>query len=216
MSNAQLINHNNEFYLELGKLKTEHTAFLCKSFEQLPPSDYKDGKFRLRRFSHFKFKNNQLTHLPKKGFLQSVEFNQFQGDIERQYEEIEKEVIQSPAFLEMFQHFKSIANVNDNADIDVHQIRISSNSGEKRPVTPEGVHQDGYKHIGIFSIQRKHIKEGGDLCIHDSKQNKPFIQYSFDHGEFIVLNDKRFWHSATDIVAEDQHNGIMDVFVLTA
>jgi len=84
MSNAQLINEGNDFYLELGKLKPEHNAFLCKSFDHLPSSDYKDGEFRLRRFSHFNFKNNQLTHLPKKGFLQSAEFNQFQGNIERQ------------------------------------------------------------------------------------------------------------------------------------
>jgi len=116
----------------------------------------------------------------------------------------------------MLQHFKAIAKVADSADIDVHQIRVSSYSGEKRPATPEGVHQDGFEHIAIFGIQRKHIKEGGDLCIHDAKHNKPFIQYSFDHGEFIVLNDQRFWHSATDIVAEDQQHGSMDVFILTA
>ena len=106
--------------------------------------------------------------------------------------------------------------LSNNANIDVHQIRIFAKPTKQRPITPEGVHQDGYKHIAICTVQRKNIKEGGDLCIHSSKDSKPFIKYSFDAGEFIVMNDQRFWHSATDIIADKEDKAIMDVFVLTA
>ena len=216
MSNTQLKEEAPKFYLELGQLKKTHTEFLSQSFHNLPTSSYKDGDYRLRRFSHFNFKDNILTQLPHKVFSQSNEFNKFQGNVERDYEEIESDVINSSAFLEIFQQFKSMANVSDSADIDVHQIRIFAKPAKQRPITPEGVHQDGYKHIAICTVQRKHIKEGGDLCILISKEDKPFIKYSFDAGEFIVMNDQRFWHSATDIIAEEQHKAIMDVFVLTA
>jgi hypothetical protein len=214
MSHSLLQYKDDDFYLQLGQLNQNHTQYLCRSFDNLTTNSYKDGEFRLRRFSHFNFKNNQINQLPHKGFLQSAEFNDYQGGVERHFDEIEADVVKSYAFLELFKQFKSMTNFSDDTNIDVHQMRISTLSGEQRPLTPEGVHQDGYQHIAICILQRKHIKEGGDLCIHTSKESDAFMQYTFDAGEFIVLNDQRFWHSGTDIIASEKHDAIMDAFIL--
>lgn len=214
---AILKGDNPDFFLELGQLSLNSTRFLAQSFERLPESPYKDGQYRLRRFSHFNFANDRLNHLQHKDFLQSGKVNTFQGGVERQYQEIETDVIASPAFVELFQHFKRMAKVADDADIDVHQIRIRAQAGESVPVAPEGVHQDGFDRIGLYFIQRDHLKKGGNLRVHTEKESKAFIDHQFDSGEFIVLNDRRFWHSASSIVPEDGlDEGHLDVFVLTA
>jgi hypothetical protein len=205
-----------QFYLELGQLNQQNNEILAESFNNLPPNPYADGNFRLRRFSHFTFKNNTLSHLPQKDFVQSQELNAFQGGVVRRYEEIEDGLINNDAFKEMFFHFKNMAHLDDNADIEVHQIRIKAKQGKEADVAPEGVHQDGFDRIGIFVIRREHLKAGGNLRIHLEKESEPFISHKFDHGEFVVLNDKRFWHSAAKILPEEGHEGYMDVFVLTA
>ncbi|AWB68753.1 hypothetical protein C2869_21170 [Saccharobesus litoralis] len=211
------VHHFNDenFFLELGQLDPENVAFLADSFQRLPSNPYKDGSFRVRRFSHFKCVNDDLTHLPHKKFTQSAVYNRFQGDVVRDYEEIEDEVVESEAFVEMFHYFKTMAHVKDHADIDVHQIRVLASANHNTPVAPEGVHQDGFDKIGIFVIRREHIT-GGEINVHLSRDTKPIMSYAFDHGEFIILNDKRFWHGAATISATDEQNAYMDVFVLTA
>jgi len=204
-----------DFLLELGQLNVNHVAQLSTSFDRLPSSEYLDGQYRLRRYSNFNFSSDTLTKLPSRSFQQSSDLNVFQGNIKRNYEEIEQNIIDSDAFVELFARFKNITSLKDEAEIEVHQIRIITNGETSSQVTPEGVHQDGYQNIGIFSIESNNIT-GGELNIHTQKQAKPFIKHKFDHGEFVVLNDERYWHSAEDIHATDSGSAYMDLFVLTA
>lgn len=207
--------NTKDFLLELGQLNENHVTQLSASFSNLPTSDYLDGDYRLRRYSHFNFSANKLTKLPIKAFEQSLDFNAFQGNVERQYEEIEQEVINSEAFVEIFTRFKGITNLDDKADIDVHQMRIIAKDNKFSQVTPEGVHQDGYKNIGIFFIDNN-ASIGGELKVHTQQKAEPFIKHKFDKGEFVVLNDECFWHSAEDIRAIGKGEAHLDAFVLTA
>lgn len=207
--------NTKDFLLELGRLKLDHVAQLSVSFGNLPKSDYLDGDYRLRRYSRFNFSENVLKKMPAKAFEQSTDFNDFQGNVERKYEEIEQNIIASEAFVEMFSRFKDITNLDDGANIEVHQIRIIAKGEKSSQVTPEGVHQDGYQRIGIFVIDGNNII-GGELNIHTQKHAAPFIKHKFDQGEFVVLNDEHFWHSAEDIRSAGPGGANMDVFVLTA
>jgi len=207
--------NTKDFLLELGQLNESHVTQLSASFNNLPKSNYLDGDYRLRRYSHFNFSADKLTKLPIKAFEQGLDFNTFQGNIERRYEEIEQEVINSKAFVELFTRFKDIASLDDKADIDVHQMRIIARDNKFSQVTPEGVHQDGYKSIGIFFIDNN-ARIGGELKVHTQQKAEPFIKHKFDKGEFVVLNDERFWHSAEDIQAIGEGEVHLDVFVLTA
>ena len=207
--------NTKDFLLELGQLKSGHVAQLSASFNNLPKSDYLDGDYRLRRYSHFNFSENVLTKMPVKAFEQSAEFNDFQGNVARQYEDIEQDLIDSEAFVEIFSRFKAITDLDDETNIEVHQIRIVAKGEQGSQVTPEGVHQDGYQRIGIFVIDGNNII-GGELNIHTQKHAEPFIRHKFDQGEFVVLNDENFWHSAEDIRSAGPGRANMDVFVLTA
>lgn len=203
------------FLLELGQLTQQSVDMLAPSFNTLPPSPYLDGAFRLRRYSHFNFVENKLTQLPTKAFVQSGDINEFQGNVERTYPEIEDQIINSDAFVEMFRRFKDMAGVNDETPIEVHQMRIIVNNSAKTEAAPEGVHQDGFDRLAVFVIDRNNIN-GGEIRVHTAKDADPFVSHAFDNGEFVVLNDDRFWHSAAAIEAANDADAHMDVFVLTA
>jgi len=202
------------FYLELGQLSEKSVHSLETSFNNLPKSDYLDGAYRLRRFSHFNFNDGQLAQLPTKAFSQDAGINEFQGNVVREYQEIETSVVSSHAFQEMFKSFKAMANFGDEAPIEVHQIRILGHSETAVEAAPEGVHQDGNTFLAVFVIARTNI-EGGEICVHPTKEQAPIFKHAFDKGEFVVLNDERFWHSAGALKALDKNEAYMDLFVLT-
>ncbi|WCN10301.1 2OG-Fe dioxygenase family protein [Marinomonas mediterranea] len=207
--------HTTEpFYLELGQLTRQCVNHLSPSFDRLPNNPYADGSYRIRRYSRFCFLQGHLEHLPTHPFVQDESINHFQGNVVRRYEELEGVVIEDPMFLEMFEHFKHMSGVEYGTHIEVHQLRIFADH-QKAEVSPEGIHQDGFDRIGIYVIQRHNI-EGGSINVHLSENSPAFISHAFDHGEFVILNDKKFFHSAKAIEPSDGDLGYMDVFVLTA
>ena len=94
-------------------------------------------------------------------------------------------------------------------------MRILGSADVAVEAAPEGVHQDGFDYLGVFVIDRKNIA-GGEICVHKAKQQPPIFKHAFDQGEFVILNDRRFWHSAKALQAVNDELAYMDVFVLTA
>jgi hypothetical protein len=202
------------FYLELGQLTPNSVNHLAPSFDRLPPNPYADGEFRLRRYSRFTLEQGQLNRLPSQAFVQDKNINHFQGDVVRSYEEIDDNIVVDPSFVELFEHFQKMASVQDGTPIEVHQLRIFADH-KSAEVAPEGVHQDGFDRIGIYVMQRHNI-EGGNINIHLDNNSPALISHDFDKGEFVVLNDRKFFHSAQPIKPANGDQGYMDVFVLTA
>lgn len=205
---------NTPFYLELGQLTSDSVNHLIPSFDHLPPNPYADGAFRLRRYSRFTLTHNKIRRLPSQAFVQDESINHFQGNIVRRYEEIDDKIVNDTAFLELFEHFQTMANVADNTPIEVHQLRIFADH-KSAEVAPEGIHQDGFDRIGIYVMQRHNI-EGGKIHVHLGKNSPALISHDFDRGEFVVLNDRKFYHSAQPIKPLHDAQGYMDIFVLTA
>jgi hypothetical protein len=205
---------NAPFYLELGQLTSDSVNHLAPSFDHLPPNPYADGAFRLRRYSRFSVQQGALNRLPSQAFVQDKSINHFQGDVVRRYEEIDNKTVNDPAFIELFEHFQTMANVADNTPIEVHQLRIFADH-KSAEVAPEGIHQDGFDRIGIYVMQRHNI-EGGNINVHLGENSPALISHDFDKGEFVILNDRKFFHSAQPIKPLDGDLGYMDIFVLTA
>ncbi|MBJ7537404.1 2OG-Fe dioxygenase family protein [Marinomonas transparens] len=202
------------FYLELGQLTSNKLDHLMSSFDNLPPNPYADGAFRLRRYSRFTFAQGQLTRLPSQAFVQDESINHFQGNVVRCYEDIDDHTTLDPAFIELFEHFQTMAHVADKAPIEVHQLRILADH-QSVEAAPEGIHQDGFDRIGIYVMKRHNI-QGGNINIHLTANSPALISHDFDKGEFVVLNDRKFFHSAQPIQPINGDKGFMDVFVLTA
>ncbi len=204
-----------DFLLELGQLPEDCVATLAPSFDLLPPNPYQDGGFRLRRYSHFRIDGEQPVRLPTKAFVQDGDINTFQGNVERTYPEIEDCVVDSAAFREMFRRFRDMTGLEENTPIEVHQMRILAGKDAVTEAAPEGVHQDGFRRLAVFVIERRNVT-GGEIRVHTAREAQPFVSHTFDHGEFVVLNDERFWHSAGPMEASNDDDAYMDLFVLTA
>jgi hypothetical protein len=188
---------------------------LSASFEGLPRTEHADGQYRLRRYSVVGFEDGQVIDLNKNSFVQSSDINRFQGDVVRQFEPIEKDILLSEGFREMCELFVNANHLVDGQEIEIHQIRITAIYDETQ-VAPEGVHQDGFDHIALVGVSRHNIM-GGDIMLYSSHNQAPFFRKVLENGEVAMLADSKLWHNAVPIrsVINDQE-GHMDVFVLTA
>ena len=100
--------------LELKLISEDGIKSLTESFDNLPETDHKDGKFRLRRYSVVKIRTTfwgngvkaSIARLPHRIFTQSEEFNKHQGGMERDFEEIEENALESEGMKEIFLNFK--------------------------------------------------------------------------------------------------------------
>ena len=179
------------YKIKLEQISQWGVSTVRDSFNNLPTTDHRDGYYRLRRYSRIKLSDSihfKYMKLESEAFNQPTHYNKFQGGIDRQFEDIE---------------------------IEIHQMRIVTRD-ELTPVSPEGVHQDGYRFIAIVGISRYNIT-GGNLLVCKTYEGKPIVDFPLESGEMIMLDDRAMWHDATQIKPiNNSVQGWMDAFILTA
>ncbi|MDK9759015.1 2OG-Fe dioxygenase family protein, partial [Vibrio sp. D173a] len=145
----------------------------------------------------------------------SEDINHFQGDVVRQFEPVEANILQSEGMQEMCELFIETNGLADGQEIEIHQIRISAIYDETQ-VAPEGVHQDGFDHIALIGMNRHNIVVG-EIMLYQDSHEAPFFRKVLEDGEVAMLADSKLWHNAQPIRTIDHGEvGHMDVFVLTA
>ena len=79
--------------LRLDLLSNEAIQNLSPSFDLLTPTDHKDGQYRLRRYSMVELltEPQMFKTLPTTTFMQTSEYNDFQGNIERKFELVDED-----------------------------------------------------------------------------------------------------------------------------
>jgi len=212
-----LTQDENSDLFEKGNLGDVNLQNLAPFFERLPADPYADADLRLRsrRYSRYKFIDGKLDHRAMKDFMQSSEINDYLGDVERTYEELEPEIEQNETFKRMFAEFQARTDLEEDATIEVHQIRFHVGQRVKE-AAPEGNHQDGFNYIAIF-VAGSYNHTGGELMLLHGKNDDPFVKEVFNPGEFLVLNDKKLFHNAAPLIpTENEEDGHWDIFVLTA
>ncbi|UPR34613.1 2OG-Fe dioxygenase family protein [Vibrio cyclitrophicus] len=207
--------HAHENTLHITHLSNHAVEELSPSFSKLPSTEHADGQFRLRRYSVVQFSNGQVVEQDKHNFVQSENINHFQGDVVRQFEPIEANILSSEGMQEMCELFIETNGLEDGQEIEIHQIRIAA-IFEETQVAPEGVHQDGFDHIAIIGVTRHNIV-GGEVMLYQDSHEAPFFRKVLGDGEVAMLADSKLWHNAQPIRTIDHDEmGYMDVFVLTA
>ncbi|WP_167494701.1 MULTISPECIES: 2OG-Fe dioxygenase family protein [Vibrio] len=207
--------HSNGNTLQLTSLSNNAISQLSPSFFDLPSTEHADGKFRLRRYSVIRVLDGNIVEQGKHEFMQSDDINHFQGNVVRQFEPIEPEILQSEGMLEMCNVFTQSNHLPNGQEIEIHQIRITAIYDETE-VAPEGVHQDGFDHIAIVGVGRHNIV-GGDIMLYATNKEAPFFTKILQDGEVAMLADSKLWHNAQPIRSvQNSEEGYMDVFVLTA
>ena len=209
------------------QIRLENIDFNCidsvrDSFNNLPHTDHLDGKYRLRRYSRIRMGEQpeidqtcDYIKLSQEPFNQSEDYNKHQGGMSRLFEDIEDDVVSSLGMRVMCDKFLNACGLEHDNVIEVHQMRIIT-PGEKTPVSPEGVHQDGYDFIAIVAIERHNIT-GGQALVHRTYGGKAIFESVLDSGEMLMINDKKLWHNAYAITRiHPDMQGHMDAFILTA
>ena len=221
--------------LQLNQLSEESVGCLSNSFENLPETDHEDGKYRLRRFSRIEMRSTfwnakrevELEVKENQDFIQSEELNPHQGGKIRKFEDLERHIVQSSGFKDICFQFKECNNLIDGQMLEVHQMRVQTLDRSElltkngpwvvTPVSPEGVHRDGYDYISMVGINRHNI-EGGELLVFSNEDRKnPIVSKPLSAGDMFMLADNKLFHDATPIRAiKRREKGYLDAFVLCA
>jgi hypothetical protein len=202
--------------IQLNHLDITTVENLQGSFYNLPTSSHADGQYRLRRYSVLKICDGDAVYkkISQRGFTQSSQYNKFQGDVARTYEDLEDHIIEGPSLKKILRMFRDINRLPGGHEVEIHQMRVIT-LDDNTPVSPEGIHQDGYRRIGFVSINRHNIV-GGNLLVYRDKTGDPFVNMEIQNGEYVIIDDQEFWHSATKINPIDlKKQGYMDILILT-
>ena len=202
--------------LHLSTISRRAAEDLSQSFGNLPETEHLDGKYRLRRYSVISCDEESCDKLKDQAFFQREDLNKIQGGMVRKFEPVEESVIKSDGLLEVYNRFREIAGFPLGQKVDVHQMRVITEE-EETPVSPEGVHQDGYDYICIVGINRHNIT-GGHFLGYGNKDEEPFLSLPLEAGTMVVVNDRQLWHNASTIKSRypiGHEAGFLDSFILT-
>ena len=208
--------------LQVTKLDPELIDQIKGSFDRLPETDHKDGKFRLRKYSLIELRTTfwnakeeaEIDQIDAKDFTQSEDFNKHQGGMKRTFENIENDVLQSDVFKEICLVFKRACDLISGQQMDVHQMRVKCSGGAAQ-LSPEGWHQDGYDCVAMIGIDRRNII-GGEALLSTSKTEGPFLKATLETGTMLIIDDSYLWHNGRSIQPiDDNEEAWMDILILT-
>lgn len=208
----------NKFLIEAFQTPDIIAPKLSSYFDNLPADKYVDSHHRFRSYARFQAENNQLVRLPHSTFLQSSKFNRVVGDIERDFAEMDNEMVNTPHFQHILKSFMQRTGTDkDHSIVDVHQIRVTCDSDATSAPAPEGIHQDGYRFVGIFCVQRKNIAGGFTQIFASQVDQHPHLNTVLEENQFVILNDSRFFHHISETLSSKTgKEGVRDVFVFTS
>ena len=194
-------------------------TMLQYSFNNLQPDKYYTTE-RYRAFSMLNIDNiDNIKIVGNMGFYQSQNYNSYNGDVYREYNNIDPDIVQNLVFKYYVNKFKDkiiLEYAYIPEYINVHQIRVVFDKSENTStVVPEGIHRDGYNIIMIICITRYNIK-GGANNIYDNSKNIIFSTI-LKNSEAIIINDNALLHDVSSIISDNQQiESYRDVFVLTS
>jgi len=205
-----------DFEFALNTFPTEGLGELRPYYDRLPLDPYIKGKFRCRRFSHYKGKPSKLQQLEHLDFQQSRAVNYVAGGMKRRFEEIEDGVIALKCFHNMVTTFVDFMGIDPTVrEIGVHQIRIQSSPEAPGVAAPEGIHQDGFDYVAIFCVERVDII-GPNSHLYRAKDKPPIFNRELLVGEVLLVNDRKVFHFVDPVQTSCEREGHWDVFVLTS
>lgn len=184
----------------------------------------KGQSYQHRRYSRFLIQENGFHKLKKKAFIQYSAINTFAGDILRNFEELDEQLMRLPSFHALLDMVGSQAihllcaedkHEEWGIELGVHQIRIGVQSEECHLPAPEGIHQDGFDLVSVLCIKRDKVT-GGHSQLFYGPHLPPFFEKVLNEQEFLLFNDRILFHHVTPTTSIDGSYAHRDMFVITA
>ena len=104
--------------LILDRIDEELIKEVQPSFNNLPHTGHADSEFRLRRYSVIDFCG---VPVGESTFVQSSDYNKYQGDVLREFEPIEDSVVNSKCFRKMLGLFRYAGEISIE-NVEAHQM----------------------------------------------------------------------------------------------
>ncbi|OCH78256.1 hypothetical protein A6E14_05400 [Vibrio genomosp. F10] len=208
----------NKILIDAFQTPNEVAPTLCPYFDDLPVDKYVDSDHRFRSYARFKANKEGVERLPHCTFNQSSEFNRLVGDVERDFAEMDHDMVNTVYFQHLLKSFMQKTGTDkDSSVVEVHQIRVTCDSDATSSPAPEGIHQDGYRFVGIFCVQRKNITGGFTKIYMSPVEQHAHLNTILEENQFVILNDSRFFHYISETLSSEAgKKGVRDVFVFTA
>jgi hypothetical protein len=159
---------------------------------------------RFRHFSSFEsnengiFENDALYTLfnSKKDF--HVDY-----DETKKLPSIDKSLIQNNIIQNFLLKIFSVSpiHIRNRYGIGVHQVRVITDEkhiGDNAPT----LHKDGYDFSADLAICRQNIQGGTTLISTTKKEEDIMFTHNLQPGEFVFFNDRKLFHSATQIIPD--------------
>src|SRR4051812_11838700 len=190
---------------------------LKRWWDSLPRDEYlrDGGRYRSRRHSCFIDEAGTLTQTPHRAHWQPTSYNALHGGLERWFDPIAPEVVQSQAWTHLLDSIATIiAQIRSVKRwyIEAHQFRIDTTDGIGRP-TPEGANRDGVDFVALFLVQRRNVR-GGETRVFDA-HGPSGVRFTMEEPwSLLLMDDERVIHETTPI-QPDGEGGVRDTLVLT-
>jgi hypothetical protein len=205
---------------ELGTLSD--WARFAASWNDLQLDKYLPDGHRYRRRRHATMSARagavKVTREPHQPHYQSIDYNPLAGGIERSFEPIHADVVNSPAMQNILAFCcRLFGALRPNTDwkIESHQFRIEARSDAPGRPTPEGVHRDGVDYALVLLINRTNIKSG-KTTVHDLDDH-PLGSFTLTTPlDTAIVDDARVKHGVTAVEPIDPNRAAYrDVLVIT-
>jgi hypothetical protein len=177
-------------------------------------------RYRRRRYATLSAHAGESTFRvePHQPHYQHLEYNPLVGGIERWFEPIARDILESESFrrimaltLALYTPLKPTSDWH----IEVHQFRIEARPEAAGEPTPEGVHRDGVDYVLVLLVARSNI-ESGTTTVHamDGMQLGSFtLATPLDAA---LVDDARVKHGVTAVRPLDPSKpACRDVLVIT-
>jgi len=177
--------------------------------------------YRLRRYTNFDFnpRTGELclqTHVP---YVQSQEMNRYVGGKIRHFGDLLADTYENPFFQDLVTYDFSLFPVEEEFldhlwTCQVHMIRIVVGANQSTPVTPEGIHSDGYPFAGVHLINKNNV-EGGQSTVY-AYDEKPLATLTFENPlDSLWFEDRNLKHYVTPISSTNGESGHRDILAIS-
>ncbi len=186
---------------------------LHEAFSNLVPDPYCGGNQRRRRFSQYKLlygSNGWMTELlPPKPFIQPKKYNTLVGGILREFSPLQ---IDPTSIVALVADAIPLARTRE-WQVNVHNVRITTNKTTQGIVVPEGKHQDGHEYAALVVFDRFNV-QGGITSIYSLDSDEPVFQVKIERNQALVFNDEKVRHYTSEVCSESGSDGHRDNWII--
>jgi len=212
MKSQQPYHHQNNFID--STFDQETVARIANSFDHLGEDQYikSDFKYRQRKYGYCEInaKNEIKNWVEKKKFFQSSKYNNYLGDIDRDYSMMNDDV---KNFIESL--IPKVCNLaphiwRNDCPIHAHQYRLIGGNDFQGKPTPEGIHKDGYFFHVMLCFNTENLSGGITTLLDatDTKNitnNKIIFEGQLQKGDLMIFNDESLFHYTSAITPKLPH-----------